>query len=382
MKKIPEEVKRKLNEMQKLIRSGKFSQVEKEINEILKENKYPDVYNALGFVMMQKGNIKEAIKQYKKGLKLNDKLGYIYSNLSFAYFKLKEYDKAKSALEEAIKNERKFEYYDQLSRVNIFLNDFDKALENIEEAIKLNPSAKLLYDHKKDIFELIIKKNETDRFHERLFDKARVELKDKEYSNALELITKAINLIKDKRTGKKKVEEDLEKYYRLKGELELQLEDIKKAIKDLNKSLTYNKEPENKSKTFRLLSKCYMMKGGRKNHERALGYINDAIRASEKPQYLYERASILMRLNKIKPAYKDILKAIKIDPNNPYFHMRLGDIYSHMDDFDKAIKEYDKAINLDPLRIDAYERKEDILLAKSLKSGIKEVEKGEKGMYA
>ena len=62
-----------------------------------------------------------------------------------------------------------------------------------------------------------------------------------------------------------------------------------------------------------------------------------------------------------------------MNPTNPHYYIRKGDILSHLYRIDDAIKMYEKAIRLDPLLKIGYERKENALTAK--KYGIGEYKK-------
>ena len=376
---LPKEVRVRLSEIQQIIKSGDHDRAIDELKKLLEENPYPEVYNAVGFVYAQKGKFKEAVKYYQKGLKLNPKAGYIYSNLAFAYFKLNKWDLAEKILKKALSIEEKFEYYDQLSRVYLMKGDMDRALEAVNKSIQLNPGARILYDHKKEILDIFNKRQELKSYPKSLYDKARSSLKDKDYSEALDEIEFALEVIKRSRGD---LGEDYEMVFAesilLRGEIKLNLDDLNGALKDLNRSVVLFGRLKRKDKqafAHRLLSRCYSMMGGVRNLNRALKHITEAITLDDKPQYIYERAGIYIKLRKVKEAKKDMLKVIKHDPNNPYFHLRLGDVYAYLGDFDNALKEYNTAIKLNPLNIDAYDRKENLLLAKSFKEDIREIER-------
>jgi len=103
---------------------------------------YSDAYNYLGFVYFRQGRVDEAIESYNKAL---DNLLYMnpqeaHLNLGVAYLSLKDYQKAKVHLEEAIRIVPTFvPAYNSLGKTYEGLRQYDKARNAYETALELNP---------------------------------------------------------------------------------------------------------------------------------------------------------------------------------------------------------------------------------------------------
>lgn len=103
---------------------------------------YSNAYNYLGFVYFRQGRVNEAIEAYNKAL---DNLLYLnpqdaHLNLGVAYLSLKQYQKAKVHLEEAIRLVPDFAAaYHSLGKVYEGLRQYDKALTSYEKAVEYNP---------------------------------------------------------------------------------------------------------------------------------------------------------------------------------------------------------------------------------------------------
>jgi type IV pilus assembly protein PilF len=103
---------------------------------------YSDAYNYLGFVYFRQGRVDEAIEAYNKAL---DNLLYLnpqdaHLNLGVAYLSLKQYQKAKVHLEEAIRLVPDFAAaYHSLGKTYEGLRQYDKARTSYERALEFNP---------------------------------------------------------------------------------------------------------------------------------------------------------------------------------------------------------------------------------------------------
>ena len=103
---------------------------------------YSDAYNYLGFVYFRQGRVDEAIESYNKAL---DNLLYMspqdaHLNLGVAYLSIKQYQKAKVHLEEAIRLVPDFAAaYNSLGKTYEGLRQYDKARSAYEKALEFNP---------------------------------------------------------------------------------------------------------------------------------------------------------------------------------------------------------------------------------------------------
>lgn len=93
----------------------------------------------------------------------------------------------------------------------------------------------------------------------------------------------------------------------------------------------------------------------KKQQEDAIYYSNaitpytEAIIADSSDASLYYKRSLaLSQIKKDSLAIKDIKKAITLDPLNATYHSFEGELYNYIDDYDKALKAYNKAVEVDP----------------------------------
>ena len=109
---------------------------------------YSPALNNLGTAYMEKEDWQAAIDCF---LKVKEDMLYMtphypLTNLGFAYYKLKEYDKAVSYLKEAIELNSKFpKAYHNLGLVYIATGDYDKAIASLERAAELAPKEAPIY---------------------------------------------------------------------------------------------------------------------------------------------------------------------------------------------------------------------------------------------
>lgn len=83
--------------------------------------------------------------------------------------------------------------------------------------------------------------------------------------------------------------------------------------------------------------------------EKALELMNELIADSpNQSDYYSERGVIFFHMNKKKLALKDMDKAVEIDLENPYRYSSRAYIRGHYRMFEEAISDYQKAIELDP----------------------------------
>jgi type IV pilus assembly protein PilF len=122
---------------------GVLDKAEYHLKEAIKlKPDYSDAYNYLGFVYFRQGKVHEAIEAYNKALGnlLYENPQEAHLNLGVAYLSLKEYQKAKAQLEEAIRLVPTFvAAYNSLGKTYEGLGQYDKARSAYEKALELNP---------------------------------------------------------------------------------------------------------------------------------------------------------------------------------------------------------------------------------------------------
>ncbi|MAX81496.1 MAG: hypothetical protein CL843_15150 [Crocinitomicaceae bacterium] len=92
-----------------------------------------------------------------------------------------------------------------------------------------------------------------------------------------------------------------------------------------------------------------------KNYEAIFSLLTDEFLKQKNNLYLYAwRARTYNQLKEFEKAILDLSKAIEIDPNNALAYHNRGNVYYHLKEFEKAIQDYNKAIEIDPNDASAY----------------------------
>ena len=124
-------------------RKGLLDKAEHHLKEaIALKPDYSDAYNYLGVIYFRQGKVNQAITAYNKALEnlLYTKPQDAHYHLGIAYMSLKEYQKAKAHLEEAIRLVPDFvAAYTILGEVYEGLGQYSKARYSYEKALKINP---------------------------------------------------------------------------------------------------------------------------------------------------------------------------------------------------------------------------------------------------
>jgi DNA-binding winged helix-turn-helix (wHTH) protein/Tfp pilus assembly protein PilF len=98
-------------------------------------------YNNRGFQLQQSGEIKAAIEDYRRAIRLNPGYAEAHYNLADAYEEIPDYDKALEEYQKAINANFKFyQAYNNLSRLYILRRrDYGAALRLLDRAMNLKP---------------------------------------------------------------------------------------------------------------------------------------------------------------------------------------------------------------------------------------------------
>jgi tetratricopeptide (TPR) repeat protein len=90
--------------------TDKLGKAEDMLNELLASGTNSlNVFNTLGVLYRKKGDIKEAMKQYKKALKIHPDEPYIYYNIGRLYLDMNDTTKAKTYFQAALDKDHGFE---------------------------------------------------------------------------------------------------------------------------------------------------------------------------------------------------------------------------------------------------------------------------------
>lgn len=88
------------------------------------------------------GRYEAAVRYYSEAIEVDPDSELNYSNRSFAYFKLKEYEKAAADAEVAVRlNDKFFKGFYRLGMAQMAMNDFQRAIENLRRAWAIAPDA-------------------------------------------------------------------------------------------------------------------------------------------------------------------------------------------------------------------------------------------------
>lgn len=234
-----------------------------------------------------------------------------------AYVKLQDYDSALKDFSLAI--ERNPEFYEAyLSRATISLGfgDYQQALRDLNTAIDKKtdyPAAFLRrgsilaaqgnYRQAIDDFERVLNSKEKDAetyFTDTYYKQGLVYINSEKYSDAIDSFTKAIN--RDKTYAEAYYTRGLA--YGLMGETE-------QGIKDYNQAIAAAD-----------------------------------VRGIEYPEVYYRRGLIHLQQNDVEAALVDFKTTLDLNPNNEYAHYNLGNSYLNFYQYDKAIHQYNQAIEI------------------------------------
>ncbi|HNW69529.1 MAG TPA: tetratricopeptide repeat protein [Bacteroidales bacterium] len=97
-----------------------------------------------------------------------------------------------------------------------------------------------------------------------------------------------------------------------------------------------------------------------KNPQKALQYLDSAIKLKEDFQYYNNRGRIRYSVKDLNGALEDFNKSIALDSNNFAAYNNRGAIQQHMGNLKKALSDFDKAISLNPNFEDAINNRKKI----------------------
>ena len=130
-----------LKRLEILFASKKYDELETETKKLI--DKYPNIpelFNILGFALHKKGDLKNAVSNFKKAISINPNFVFAHNNLGNAYKDLGKFKDAYNKYEETIKLKPDYAeaYYNQgcLHRDNFKYNE---AKEKFEKAIEIKP---------------------------------------------------------------------------------------------------------------------------------------------------------------------------------------------------------------------------------------------------
>jgi tetratricopeptide (TPR) repeat protein len=111
------------------------------------------VHVNLGYALMQKGQLDDAISQFREGIKENDDDAQAHSDLGSALLREGQVDDAIAEYHEALKNHPNFAAaHSNLGYALVQKGQFDEAIAECHEALKLNPADAGTYNNLGDAY--------------------------------------------------------------------------------------------------------------------------------------------------------------------------------------------------------------------------------------
>ncbi len=340
----------------------------------------PESYNyQRGLEAMQKENTAEALDYFSKDVKENPKNGYAYSWMAMLYDHNGEYGKALTSAEQAVKllPKKDTEYvvfaYATRGEIYLHLEDTTKAIADYATAIKTNPENSSLYEKRAQIY----------------FEQGRYALADADYkkmvelnpgdvmgymglgrnANAQERWEEAIRLF-DHVT---KLASEYSSGFAFRAESYLGLKKWNEATNDLATALslgwdrkalylvTVLKEPAltmmvaklrvqaakspNESRWPYVIGSTYEHN---KDYEKAIKAYEDANAKDASPVTFYRIAHCLSELGNFENALAELNKALNMDSTDVDYMSYKANILYEMGKPEDAISEWDKVLKQYP----------------------------------
>lgn len=278
-----------------------------------------------GSIHFNKTNYDFAIKDFTKAIELNPDFTDAYLNRGNAYFKNKKYDKAAQDFTKAIeidstsKNKITPILVEATKKQGHFYlrnKEYDKAIEEYTRAINFNTNDSDIY-----------------------FERGVAFANKPDYPNAINNFNKAIELNP----------ENAKAYYN-RGRVYDSINDLRKAIDDYSLAIKFDQHYKSAYSNRGLL---YSEIG---EYGKALDDFNTTIEFKQEDSNDYNSRGHLYRIMGVYgSAIEDCNKAIFLNPNNEQAYNNLGSVYNDLgginrneNDFDKAILEFTKAIDIKP----------------------------------
>ena len=259
-------------------------------------------------------NIKKEL--YTNALEVNPEFLDAYINRGLVFNELKNYEASISDYDKAIELDGKCALaYNNRGYSKFLKGDFDGALQDYNKAILLNPKFKMALDNKA-----------------MLFSKACME-DDKDFS---------------------------EKYYLSLGIAELREGNIADAIKSFDESIALNKKNE-----LPYFYKGIAFQSLGKNDEAYNSYSKSIEINKNMIDAYYNRGQLIYKTNP-KQAIDDFVAAIALDPKFLEAYYSLAAVQKNLGQYEDAIKNLDKIIEIEPQAVNAKGLKK-LILTKYLK---------------
>lgn len=285
----------------------------------------------MGNIYRNHGNSTEAEKYWTKALELNPERTDAYNGMGWTTFEKGEYEKAIVFWRKALEiNPKMPDVHNSIAQTLIILGRYDEVINEAQEELKVTPQSSLSYFL---IGQGYLKQKEFEKAKK--FYETAIELKP-DYINAyygLITICSRLNL-------KDEAEQYQATFKKLKAEERHILMDRNKAFDDL---VTIRKSL---AETYSDAEYIYYKKGYLQEAEKLL---QRAVKLDpNNTEYLMRLGFLYQSSNRLQDALQTYQKANQIDPDNTISHMNTGTILVQLKQFADAEKVFQKIITSDP----------------------------------
>lgn len=321
--------------------------------------KRPESYNyQRGLEAMQEEKVDEALEFFNKDIQENPKNGYSFSWIAHLRLAREEYGKALTAADLAIKNlpKKDPEYvifgYSTRADCYLCLGDTVKALADYTTAIKIKPDEPKLYDNRAQIY----------------YEQGNFCLSDADYQKMIELkpgdVMGYMGLGRNAKTQEKwndaikqfdyvtKLDNTFSSAYSFRAESYIGLCKYNEAVDDIITALNIDGD-----------QKAYYLMQNIVNDAYPLLKTKLEIQCTKNPNnqvWPYYLAVVYERRGLMKKAIDNYKKAVDIDPKAIVYE-RIASCYENIGEYDLAISNLDKALQLEPNNLRAKATKADVL---------------------
>ena len=296
-----------------------------------------DAYINRGNIYYKKGDYNAAIRDYGKAIRLDPKNAEAPFNRGNIYCEIGNYDAAIRDYEKAIAlNPSNADAYFNQGNVYYQTGDYAAAIRDYEKAIALNPSNADAYfnqgnayyqtgDYDAALYEYDIVINMKPKFEEAYHNRGNAYYNKGEYNKAIGDYSREIELYPM----------NAEAYYN-RGNAYFNMMEYDKAINDYNKAIKF---PVNKGK--------YVMNNGSDDEWLEGLNLKDA-------NAYNNRGNANYKIGDYDAAIWDYSKAINLNPSGIKAYINRGNVRCKIGDYGAAIWDYGAAINLNPKNAEAY----------------------------
>lgn len=312
-----------------------------------KKKRYGYVHYLIGDCHLKLKEYETAREYIGKALSMeHDEIVLSYEAMCELEYETEDYDACIKVCEELIKKEkRSFIAYNYLSKASFMLDFIKEAIDASNKAMEIYPYIAEPYETQIDVYlrfnqidgaRSVVERYKAMEFdsHRILYCEARIYATEGKFHKAVEVLD---NILCEEGIGGSDLE-DITRVYNLKANcLELD-ERPDEALLTFKKVIQL--EPKHKSAYERI---GIILKNQGKLTE-ALEMFSKQIEICPNVNAYINRGALNRFFQKHKSAMDDFSEVLKLEPDNAFCHSRIGLIYEHHSEFDKAIESFDKAL--------------------------------------